>query len=199
MRIGRRRSQELLELSEAFDSVVERAKDGDEVAATVVYENHVAMVYGYFRACGVVDVDDLTSDVFVGVLRNLRGFTGDQPDFRRWLMTIAHHRLVDERRRRSIDRTEPTTPAELEVMTTAPNVVELRALAIDPHLIAALDSLTLAQREVLALRFVADLSLAGVAHVTSRPVGAVKSLQNRGLAGLRRYLSEVHLRHGTGG
>jgi RNA polymerase sigma-70 factor (ECF subfamily) len=41
---------------------------------------------------------------------------------------------------------------------------------------------------VVALRFVADLSLAAVADINGRRVGAVKALQRRGLARLRRLL-----------
>jgi RNA polymerase sigma-70 factor (ECF subfamily) len=54
----------------------------------------------------------------------------------------------------------------------------------EPRLVDALGRLTPDQREVVTLRFVADLSLEDVAEVTHRPVGAVKSLQHRGLRNL---------------
>ena len=54
----------------------------------------------------------------------------------------------------------------------------------DPDLVAALGDLTPDQREVVVLRFVADLPLEAVAAITGRPVGAVKSLQHRALAQL---------------
>ncbi|MDQ1498098.1 MAG: polymerase sigma-70 factor, subfamily, partial [Actinomycetota bacterium] len=44
------------------------------------------------------------------------------------------------------------------------------------------------QREVVALRFVADLSLDAVAGLTGRSPGAVKSLQHRALAALAERL-----------
>jgi RNA polymerase sigma-70 factor (ECF subfamily) len=59
---------------------------------------------------------------------------------------------------------------------------------LDPALLAALASLTPDQREVVLLRFVADLSLEDVANVTKRNVGAVKALQHRGLENLGRIL-----------
>ena len=58
----------------------------------------------------------------------------------------------------------------------------------DPALAAALAGLTPEQREVVVLRFVADLSLETIAEMTNRPVGAVKSLQHRGLRNLAAAL-----------
>jgi RNA polymerase sigma-70 factor (ECF subfamily) len=59
----------------------------------------------------------------------------------------------------------------------------------DPGLVEALDALSADQREVLVLRFVADLSLEAVAKITRRRVGAVKALQHRALENLRRAVS----------
>jgi RNA polymerase sigma-70 factor (ECF subfamily) len=133
-------------------------------------------VYGYLRAAGAEATEDLLHDVFVDVLRGLDRFEGDDDALRRWVFTIAHHRLVDERRkaaRRRRAQTEPTA-------TASPP-----AEPFDPALEAALDLLTPDQREVVVLRFVADLSLETVASMTGRSVGAVKALQHRGLSQLQ--------------
>lgn len=53
----------------------------------------------------------------------------------------------------------------------------------------ALEQLTPDQREVVVLRFVADLSVRDAARMTRRRVGAVKSLQVRGIARLRDALA----------
>jgi RNA polymerase sigma-70 factor (ECF subfamily) len=55
--------------------------------------------------------------------------------------------------------------------------------------IRLLERLTPEQREVLVLRFVADLTLEDVARITGRRVGAVKQLQRRGVDNLRRHLN----------
>jgi RNA polymerase sigma-70 factor (ECF subfamily) len=173
----------------SFDRIVRDAKNGDDDAVALLYLNHVAMVCGYLRACGASDLDDLTSEVFVGMLRGLRRFDGDQADFRRWLMTIAHRRLVDHRRKSSANRVDTAEPWVLEGLRTTPVDIEPRVVMVDGELVRAFAMLTEAQREVLALRFVADVSLRGVAAITGRPTGAVKSLQNRGLAALRQNLT----------
>jgi DNA-directed RNA polymerase specialized sigma24 family protein len=61
-------------------------------------------------------------------------------------------------------------------------------VALDPELLWALDALTPLQREVVVLRFVADLPIADVARIVRRPRTAVKALQARGLAHLEATL-----------
>jgi RNA polymerase sigma-70 factor (ECF subfamily) len=138
----------------------------------------------------VGDPDDVTSDVFIGMLGNLHRFDGGRAEFRRWLMTIAHRRLVDHQRRLFRDRSEPAEPATLDRSARRATVTELCPVTVDEDLIAAFARLTEAQREVLALRFLADVSLQEVSEIIGRPVPAVKSLQNRGLASLRRSIGE---------
>ncbi|MFV0258323.1 MAG: RNA polymerase sigma factor [Acidimicrobiales bacterium] len=171
-----------------FDQTMDRAKSGDDDALSVLYLNHVAMVYGYLRACRAVDPEDVTSEVFLGMLRGLTRFEGSQADFRRWLMTIAHRRLVDERRRSMRNPHELIDPQLMQQRPSPNNITELKAIAVNEDLITAFSRLTDAQREVLALRFVADVSLQDVAAIVGRPVAAVKSLQSRGLAALRREM-----------
>lgn len=155
----------------------------------MLYTDHVELVYGYLKACGVRDAEDLTSEVFIGMLRGLSSFRGGPADFRSWLMTITYRRMVDDRRRRQTDRSSPTEPAELiSLRTDRPK--EPLPHRIDRRLIDAFSSLTTEQREVLALRFVADLDLRTVAEITERPVGAVKAMQHRGLQSLRDALAD---------
>jgi RNA polymerase sigma-70 factor (ECF subfamily) len=94
------------------------------------------------------------------------------------VFAIARNRLRDEFRRRH-RRNRPHARAdatrEIAAEPDAP---------FDPALVAALRVLTDEQREVVVLRFVADLSLEDVARLTDRTEGAVKSLQHRALSRL---------------
>jgi RNA polymerase sigma-70 factor (ECF subfamily) len=137
-------------------------------------------VRGYLRSAGAEDADDVLGEVFVGVARGIRRFEGDEDALRRWVFTIAYRCLVDERRSRSrrarlLHRSQPKdAPAPDE--------------PFDPELVRALHCLTPEQREVVTLRFVADLSIDEVARITGRPSGAVKSLQHRALRQLGQLL-----------
>jgi RNA polymerase sigma-70 factor (ECF subfamily) len=138
-------------------------------------------VHAYLRAAGAPDCDDLLGDVFVAVVRGIARFRGDEAALRRWVFTIAHHRLVDERRRAA------RRPRLLHAVRDEP--ASTPAEPFDPALRAALDSLTDDQREVVVLRFVADLPLEAVAELSGRTVGAVKALQHRALRNLADALA----------
>jgi RNA polymerase sigma-70 factor (ECF subfamily) len=142
-------------------------------------------VLGYFRSHRVDQAEDLLGDVFVSVARNLRRFHGDADDFRRWVFAIAHRRRVDHVRRWRVRRRVVNThPPE------RPCVDDRYDLDVD--VVAALGALTPRQREVVILRFVADLPLEDVARIVGRRVGAVKALQARALDRLAHALDPPH-------
>jgi RNA polymerase sigma-70 factor, ECF subfamily len=135
------------------------------------------------RRTRCADPGDLLGEVFLHVARNVNRCRGDAEARRRWVFTIAHHRLIDFWRRRAA---RPATAAQ---HPPEPIAVDGQPDTIDPELQAAIDTLTDDQRVVVLLRFVADLSLRDVARITRRPVGAVKALQHRGLVALERALT----------
>jgi len=153
------------------------------VDAGEVYRLLAPSVLAYLRGQAVPDPEDVLGEVFVQVARSLPRFRGDGDEaLRRWVFTIARHRVVDDARRRA--RRPRSSDAPMPQVAAPPEPVEL-----DGELLDALRRLTPPQREVVALRFVADLSLNDVARITRRSVGAVKSLQVRGLEELARILS----------
>lgn len=149
-----------------------------------VYVALAPRVVGYLRARGVPDPEDVAGEVFLQVARDLRRFrdADDEVAVRRWVFTIARNRATDAARRarrrpRSSGAEVPDRPARAA------------AEPVDPELLDALAQLTEDQREVIALRFVADLPLEAVARMTRRTVGATKALQHRALENLRRSVS----------
>ncbi|MGN6693182.1 MAG: RNA polymerase sigma factor [Aquihabitans sp.] len=151
-----------------------------DVDAGEIYRTHGAAVRGYLRGQGVDDPDDLLGEVFFQVTRSLPQFEGDEDDLRRWLFTIARNRVIDAQRRRS-RRPRTVALGSHDVEVAGPE---------EPHeeLLAAMAALTDEQREVVALRFIADLPLEDVAHLTGRTVGAIKSMQHRALDQLAHRL-----------
>ena len=171
----------------ALERDVEIARAGDVAAFERIYHRFAPAVASYLRWNGVIDVESLTNEVMAQIHRNLPRFTGDAEAFRSWAFTIAHHRMVDDR------RAEGRRPTVVDGATYEDGVVgdveedALDALS-DDGLLQLLDRLSPDQREVLLLRVVADLSLDDVALAMGKPQGAIKSLQHRALATLRRKL-----------
>lgn len=173
-----------------FDLVLTQARAGSAEAFERIYRDLARPVAAYVRGGGVRDVDDVVSEVFLAVFTGLDRFTGDQGQFRSWVFTIAHRRLVDGWRRTS--RTAVHVPYEQDDdhrTTPAAEDGALTALGQD-RVLALLETLTEEQRDVLVLRVVADLTVDQVAVVLGKRPGAVKALQRRGLATLREALSK---------
>jgi RNA polymerase sigma-70 factor (ECF subfamily) len=150
-----------------------------------LYSDLAPAVLGYLRGRGARDAEDLTGDVFVKVTVGLPRFRGNQAALRRWIVTIAHNRLVDEIRH--ADRAKETNLTTVEIdrnESTAANDD-----IVDPELLAALGDLSEAQREVVVLRFIADLPINDVAKIVGKRAGAVKMLQARGLTALQSALA----------
>lgn len=164
------------------------ARRGEGPAFEQLYGLLAGPVAGYLRAQGVDDVEDLTSEVFLAAFTGLAGFDGPPERFRSWVFTIAHHKAVDETRRRA--RRPDLVPYRLEADGRTSVSAEQDALAAvgQARLYDLFARLTADQREVLLLRVVADLTVEQVAGQLGKPTGAVKALQRRGLTTLRKIL-----------
>src|SRR3954470_19626682 len=174
---------------ERFTPLLEAAREGSEAAWQELYDDLAPVVLGYLRANTAPDPEDVLGEVFLQVARDIPRFEGDERGFRSWVFTIAHHRLIDARRhsaRRPVELSpeppEPEEPADdaaheaLARIGTARVRLILRGLSED-------------QRAVLLLRFVADMSVEDVARAVGKRPGAVKALQRRGLAAVKRLLT----------
>lgn len=167
---------------------VDAARRGEAQALTEIWLRFAPAVNGYLRGRGAAEPDDLTSDVFVAVFERLGSFRGDEADLRAFIFTVAHHRLVDDLRRRT--RRGVAVPYDAAADDRASGSAEDEALdALHTQRVhALLDQLSEDQRDVLLLRVVGDLSLEQTAAALGKRVGAVKALQHRALSALRRIL-----------
>jgi RNA polymerase sigma factor (sigma-70 family) len=177
------------EFGDAFDALLAGARSGAPWAWDRLYRWLAPAVAGYLRVQSVRDADDLTSEVFLGVVRGIDRFLGDEAQFRSWVFVIAHRRVQDDRRRR-VRRPDPdelVDDGRLVGGDTEDDV--LRSLAASRvHALCA--RLAPDQRDVLLLRIVADLTVDDVAAVLGKSRGAVKALQRRGFQALRKILEQ---------
>ena len=171
-----------------FPAVIAAARRGQPWALERIYTTLSPGIAGLLRAQGATEPDDLTSEVFVGVLRNIDAFEGDEASFRSWVYTIAYRRLADDRRGR---RRRPP-PEPLDDRADMPSLVDVeaevsRALASD-RVQRLCDRLIPSQRDVLVLRLFGRLTVAEVARVLETSPRAVKALQRRGYEAIARML-----------
>jgi RNA polymerase sigma factor (sigma-70 family) len=176
---------------ERFTALLGAAREGDEGAWRLIFDQLAPIVLGYLRANGAPDPEDVLSEAFLQVARDIATFEGDEKGFRSWIFTIAHHRLIDARRhaaRRPVElAAEPPEPEERADDAADQALARIGTERVQ-RILAALSE---DQRAVLLLRFVADMSVEDVAGAIGKRPGAVKALQRRGLASLKRLLSRT--------
>jgi RNA polymerase sigma-70 factor (ECF subfamily) len=162
-----------------------RAQEGD--AFDELYSRYSPRVFGYLyqRLNGnVEDAEDLTAEVFTKVFEKIDGFQVQGAPLSSWLFRIAHNRLIDSVRRRP--------KQTLVALDDAPSIAAGpvfggidQAVAME-QIKTGMARLTAEQRQVIELRFLQGKSLAETAAIVGRNEDAVKKLQARGLASLRR-------------
>ena len=168
--------------------LIRKAQQYDGQALSVLCELFFEDVYSYFhyRARDAADAQDLTNDVFLRLVESIRSFEPARGAFRTWIFSIAHHRLVDYRRRQAVRDHEPLTEA-LGNSDDHPSA-QAEARLTRQRLRRALDDLTEDQRQVIVLKFIEGLSNAEVAQILRKSEGAINALQYRALRALRRVL-----------
>lgn len=172
-----------------FDSVLLAAQSGAAWALDRLYRVFSPVVLGYLRVQGATDPEDLANEVFLGVFQRIRTFAGDEDRFRSWVFTIAHSRLIDDRRRLS-RRPQVAFDAPDAAVERPGGDAERDALErLSSRRVQALcEGLVPDQRDVLLLRLMAGMTVEAIAESLGKSEGAVKALQRRGLANLRRIL-----------
>ena len=179
-------------LGSSFPQILAAAQAGGEWAWTELYRAMAPTVFGYLRSRGAADPEDLLGEVFLQVVRDVASFSGGERDFRAWALTIAHHRLLDDVRYRA---RRPADPAAEELLVAAGPAGDAETDALTGlevnRLRRALSGLSPDQQDVLMLRLFGELTIDEVAGIVGKRPGAVKALQRRGLAALKKILSSL--------
>jgi RNA polymerase sigma-70 factor (ECF subfamily) len=169
--------------------LIKKAKTYDTEALSELYRRHADAIfrYVYYRVGDQVVAEDLVGDVFVRMLEGLPSYQDTGRPFEAWLYRIAHARVVDHYRREKARR--GTSVDEELAAGEEGNPDRLAAHRDDTRRVwEALVDLTDDQQQVISLRFLAGYSTAEVAKLLGKTEGAVKALQHRALASLRRLL-----------
>lgn len=170
--------------------LVKQAQQGDRRAIAALYAEYQARVYRYitYRVGDAAAAEDLTADVFVSMVKNIGKYEYQGRPFLAWLYTIAGNRCKMYYRSQNRTEFEPL-PEELIDQDTDPVDATQTRLTHD-RLLAAMPHLTDGQRQVILMKFIEGFSNSEVAAVLDKTEGAVRIMQHRALAALRRALAE---------
>lgn len=170
-----------------------RATAGDGDAFGTIYDRHVDAVFRHCRRLSPNDAEDATSVVFLEAWRNSRRVNFVAGSARPWLLVVATNVVRNTTRaRRRYERLLARLPSPEAVSDVADEVVaNLMEINRTDRLHRAIRGLRRAEREVIALCDLAQLTQADAALALAIPIGTVKSRLTRARAHLKQALSDA--------
>ena len=167
------------------------AQKGESSAFEALYDHFYDQIFRYiaFKTSDSLIAEDLTEDVFLRMLETIRKFKPQGHPFSSWLFRIAHNRVIDNYRKRGLDKNVPLDtilPTVGESQSTLDTYVETKLAMREVN--QAMENLTDLQREVLNLRFAGGLSIKETAEAVNRNENSVKALQHSAVKKLRVLL-----------
>ena len=169
---------------------VAAAQHGNEQAFRILYRDVQPRLLRYLQVTVGDDAEDVASEAWLQIARDLAGFSGDSDGFRGWAATIARHRAMDHQRRHR-RRPQPAAmsiddrgdlPADQDTAEIALDAVSTEAA------IAMIAALPRDQAEAVLLRVVMGLDAGRAGKVLGKKAGAVRTAAHRGLRRLAARL-----------
>lgn len=177
---------------------VRAAQDGDEEAFRLLFRTVQPGLLRYLRVLvggrpeDAQDAEDIASETWLQIARDLRGFTGDGDAFRGWAATVARHRALDHLRAR---RRRPVAdlPFEQLVGLAAGDDTARAALTTvgTADALALISRLPRDQAEAVLLRVVMELDAESAAQVLGKRAGSVRMAAHRGLRRLAKLVEPL--------
>ena len=188
-----RRSESIVDSSAESElaTAVAQAKGGNENAFRELYRSVHPALLRYLWVLVGQDAEDIASEAWLQIARDLPSFRGDADGFRGWATTIARNRAMDHLRSQ---RRRPAEPVDELAERPAPGDTAESAvdsMATDAAL-AMIAKLPKDQAEAVLLRVVVGLDAKAAGKVLGKRAGAVRTSAYRGL----RKLAEL-LEHGS--
>ncbi len=179
-------------------SMVRAAQDGDEEAFRVLYQQVQPGLLRYLRSMVGDDAEDVASEVWLQVTRDLRRFRDEGSGFRAWATGIARHRALDHLRHQG---RRPTVAVPADVLVDLPSghdaADQAEQAAATRAAIAMIATLPRDQAEAILLRVVVGLDAKATAQVLGKRPGAVRTAAWRGLRRLAARLDRQAEPHGV--
>ena len=176
---------------------IARCQEGDRDAFHYLVERYKDVLYG--TACLMTGsrahAEDYVQEALLSAWRGIHGFRQGRP-FKPWLVRILVNEVLSQRRKRSL----PTSGLEDEDRPgESTDPAEAAAVQEDRRAVRqALADLSAEHRQVIVLRYFAELTTAEMAHSLNVREGTVKSRLNRALGNMEERLGVLGYKRGEG-
>jgi RNA polymerase sigma-70 factor, ECF subfamily len=154
---------------------IQQIAGGDRDAFEKLYKAYAARLFRYlFSVVGDANAaEELANDVMVAAWKGAAQFKG-QSKPSTWLFGIAHHKALNELRRRHPQVVDIEQASEIPSLAEGPDTA-VRRQSLEQSVRGALQSLSTEHREVMELTFYQGLSYQEIAEIMQCPVNTVKT------------------------
>jgi RNA polymerase sigma-70 factor (ECF subfamily) len=158
------------------------ARHGDDAGFRGLYHAVQPALLRYLTILVGADAEDVASEAWLHIVRDIRSFRGDAAAFAAWAAAVARHRALDHLR---AYRRRPALPVPVEALIDvagpAETADEALAKVSTDEAVALLASLPRREAEAIMLRVVVGLDVQDAARILGTGSGAVRSAAYRGL------------------
>ncbi|MGW4892635.1 RNA polymerase sigma factor [Kitasatospora sp. NPDC004240] len=189
-----------------LSAAVRAAQAGDEEAFRTLFRAVQPGLLRYLRVLvggrpeDAQDAEDIASEAWLQIARDLGTFSGDGDGFRGWAATVARNRAMDHLRAR---RRRPVADLPFEYLAELAAGDDTARSALTTvgtsDALALISRLPRDQAEAVLLRVVLGLDAESAAGVLGKRAGAVRMAAHRGLRGLAKLLERTGFDRSGGG
>lgn len=169
-----------------IEDSMDHTSELEQRSFTELYDEYFDQVNRYlrYRAKNYWDADDLTTTVFIKALENFDQYNRSK-SFGAWIFRIAQNTYIDYlRKKKEVPIQHAEWLSDQEDLTWQPEK-HLITEEERTHLKETMGLLTQDQRDVINLRYFADLKLSQIGEVIGKSESAIKMISKRAIARLK--------------
>ena len=176
--------------------LIHRITLDDQAALEALYGRYSTAVYSLamYMLKQEALAEDATQETFLNIWLKASSFNADRGQPKSWIMSVAHHKIVDliRSRRRTSYMTDPGGDETLELLPSgqASTEEQVEQTLQRERILKALTLLPEAQQEVVMLAYFEGYSQSEMAEKLGQPLGTVKTRVRLAMQKLRAALEQ---------
>ena len=174
--------------------LMQRISQVDKHALEALYTRYQTPVYSLamYMLKQPALAEEVTQDIFLNIWLKASSFNAERGQPRGWIMSVAHHKIVDviRSRRRTIINTDPADYETLDLLPAggASTEAQVEQTLERERIMRALETIPESQREVIVLAYFGGFSQSEMAERLDQPLGTVKTRVRLAMQKLRTVL-----------
>ena len=173
---------QVVEYQELDDhQLIYRVAKVDKEALEALYTRYASSVYSLamFMLRQEALAEEATQDIFLNIWLKASSYKSDRGEPRAWIMSVAHHKIVDviRTRRRALNVTDPGTYETLDLLPSGQisTEEEVERNLERERILHALSKIPPTQRQVIMMAYFGGYSQSEMAQMLQQPLGTVKT------------------------